>query len=108
MSGTSARRVPEEARDARVAVLDVEDGIVRGLAHRHRQVELERTIVPAREKREARRVAPDLLEQLLHQDELAAPLGHADGLAVAQQRHELHDEHVEALGRVARARASPP
>src|SRR5258705_62297 len=47
---------------------------------------------------EAGRVAADLLQQLLHQHELATALGHPHRLAVAQQGHELDDEHVEALG----------
>ena len=56
--------------------------------------------MPPGEEREARRVPPDLLHQLLHQHELAPPLGHAHRLAVAQQGHELDDEHVEGLRRV--------
>src|SRR5256712_6349631 len=41
----------------------------------------------------------DLVQQFLHQHELAAALGHADGLPVAQQRHELDrsEEHTSEL-----------
>ena len=57
--------------------------------------------MPASQKREARGVAADLLEQLLHQHELAHSLRHAHGLAVAQQGDELDDQDLERLGRVA-------
>src|SRR2546429_30823 len=56
-------------------------------------------ILSPREEGEARGVAADLLEQLLHQHELAATLGHAHGLAVTQEGHELNDQHLERVGR---------
>ena len=95
------RRLPEDRANPRVRVLHVVDGVVARLPRRHGQIELERAVVPARQEREAGGVAADLLEQLLHQHELAAPLGHAHGLAVAQQGHQLHDQDLECLGRMA-------
>ena len=89
-----------DGRDARVRVLDVVDGILRRLARGHRQVELQGAVVSPREEGEARGVAADLLEQLLHQHELAATLGHAHGLAVTLEGHELNDQHLERVGRV--------
>ena len=86
--------------DARVRVLDVVDGVLCRLAGGQRQVERERAVVPAREEGEAHGVASDLLEQLLHQHELAPALGHAHGLPVTQERHELDDQHLERVGRV--------
>ena len=85
-----------QARHPRMAVLHVEDRIVGRLARGHREVELERAVVAPGEEREARGVAPDLLQELLHQHEFPPALGHAHGLAVAQERHELHDQDVEA------------
>ena len=95
------RRLAVDRADARVGVLHVVDGIVARLARGHREIELERAVVAPREKREARGVAPHFLQQLLHQDELAAALGHAHRLAVTQQRHELDDQRLERIERVA-------
>ena len=62
-----------------------------------------------RQEREPGGVAPHLLHQLLHQDELAAPLGHAHGLAFAQERDQLHDDHVEGFrGMSERFHGRPP
>ena len=80
----------EEAGHARVRVLDIEDGIVRRLSRGHREVEVELAVVAAGEEGEARGVPSHLLEQLLHEHELTAALGHAHGLSVAQQGHQLH------------------
>ena len=93
----------EQAGDARMGVLDVEDRVVGRLPGRHGEVEIERAVVPAGEEGEARGILPDLLDQLLHQHELAATLGHAHRLAVAEQGHELDDQRVEALGGCPRA-----
>ena len=82
-------------------VLDVVHGVVARLPRRDRQVEVERAVVAPHQEREARGVAADLLEQFVHQHELAPPLRHAHGLTVAQQSHELDDEHLVRLGRVA-------
>ena len=84
-----------------MSVLHVIDGVVAGLARRHRQVELERAVVTSREEREARGVAPDLFQQLFHQHELAAALGHPHRLPLAEQRDELNDERLERLRGVA-------
>ena len=84
-----------------MGVLDVEDRIVGRLPGGHGEIEVERAVVAAREEGEARGVPPHLLEQLFHQDEFAAALGHAHWLAVAQEGDELDDEDVEALRRMA-------
>ncbi len=83
-----------------MGVLDVEDRIVRRLPGGHGEIEVERAVLAAREEGEARGVPPHLLEQLFHQDEFAAALGHAHRLAVAQEGDELDDEDVEALRRM--------
>ena len=95
------RRLAEDRANARVRVLHVVDGVVVRLARRDREVELERAVVTAREEREPGGVAADLLEQFLHEHELAPSLGHPHGLPVAQQRDELDDQDLERLGRVA-------
>src|SRR5882762_11088975 len=73
---SSDLRLPRDRADTRVRVLHVVDGVVARLARGHREVEFERAVVAPGEEGEARGVAADLLQQLVHQHELAAPLGH--------------------------------
>ncbi len=94
------RRLAGDAPDARVRVLDVVHGIVGSLAGGDGEVEVERAVVAAREKGEARGVAAHFLQQLLHQDELAPALRHPDRLAIAQQGDELDEQDLQGLGLV--------
>src|SRR5262245_65815647 len=55
----------EQARHTGVYVLDVEDGVVGGLPRRHCEIEVERAVVASGEEGEARRIPPDLLQELL-------------------------------------------
>ncbi len=86
--------------DAGVRVLHVIDRVVARLAGGDGEVELQRAVVAPGEEREAGGVAANLLQQLLHQHELATALGHAHRLAVAQECHQLDQEHLERVGRV--------
>ena len=67
--------------------------------------------MPAREEVPARRVDADLVDELVEEDDVAAPLRHLRGLAAAGQVHELVDEHLERVPRVTehlRERLEPP
>ena len=59
---------------------------------------LDRGVVRARQQKPARRIDPDLCNQLIERHELAGALGHLRALAAAQQMHELHDQQLELVG----------
>ena len=58
-------RGAQHARDPRVRVLHVEDGVVHRLASRELEIDLDRGVPGAREQQEPRRVGPDLVEEVI-------------------------------------------
>jgi hypothetical protein len=84
-----------------MGILDVVDGVVRGLALGQVQVEVHVLLAAAHHIEEARGVAADLLAQLAQGHEVAGAGGHLHLLAAAVEHRELHQQHVEPLGVVA-------
>ena len=81
-------------------VLDVVDGVLLAALGRQVDVDVDRLVVPAREEVPARGIDPDLVDELVEEDDVAAALGHARRLAAACEVDELVDEHLDRLARV--------
>ena len=79
--GCSSPRVAEDPGDARVRVLDVVDGVLLRPLGREVDVELDRLVVAARDEVPARCVDADRVEELVEEDDVAAPLRHLLRLA---------------------------
>ena len=82
-------------------VLDVEDGVLRGLLGREVDVDVDRLVVAARDEVPAGRVDADLVDEVVQEHDVAAALGHLRRLASLRQVDELVDQHLERLTRVA-------
>src|SRR6266545_4807764 len=92
-------RVPQDAGDPCVAVLDVVHGVVHAPPLHVLDVEVHRRVVRVHEQREPRGVGAHLVDELVQPDEGARPLAHFHRLATPQERHELVDDHLDG-GRI--------
>ena len=90
-------QLPENARNARVRILDVVHRVVIRLRFRDIEIEVEVLVVGAHHVIEARGVITDFLAQLAQRVELAAAGPHLYALAAAIQRHELDELHLEVI-----------
>src|SRR4029078_8240141 len=89
-------RLRQHRVDARVRVLYVVDGILGRLPPGQLEVEVDRRVVRAREHEPAGRVDPDLADQLVEGDEVAAPLGHRRARAALYHVDEPHEWDLQA------------
>ena len=87
-----------------MAVLDVVHRVVVGLRRPQRQVDVQRGVDRRTDQGVAGGVDADGLHQVVEGDDGAGALGHAHGLAVAQQVDHLADEHLDGVGVVAQRR----
>ena len=94
-------RVAEDPGDAGMGVLDVEDGVLRRLLRREVDVDLDRLVVPPRDEIPASRIDADLVDEVVEKDDVAAPFRHLRRLAALRQVHELVDQHLQRVARVA-------
>ena len=93
--------VAQDPGDARVRVLDVVDGVLLRALRGEVDVDLDRLVGPAVDEVPARRVDADLVDEVVEEDDVAAPLRHLRLLAALRQMHELVEEHLDALRVVA-------
>src|SRR5437899_855040 len=91
----------EDAAQAGVRHLDVEDGVLLGLALGEVHIEHEVRVSPAHQEEVAHRVAPHLVDQLAHGHVTAGALGDLHLRAALHYRHHL----VQHVLRVARRAA---
>ena len=82
-------------------VLDVEDGVLRGLLRCQVDVDLDRLVRAAGDEVPACGVDPDLVEELVEEDDVAAPLRHLGRFTASGQVDELVEQHLDPLGVVA-------
>ena len=94
-------RVAHDPGDARVRVLDVVDGVLLRLLGGEVDVDLDRLVGAAVDEVPARRVDADLVDEVVEEDDVAAPLRHLRLLAAAGQVDELVEQHLDARGVVA-------
>ena len=85
----------QDRTDAGVSVLHVVDRVGVVLALHGLDVEVDHLVGALGDEREARGVGTHLVEQLAQRHHRALALAHLDGLAVAQQVHELAEQHLE-------------
>ena len=88
----------QDARDPRVRVLDVVDGILLALLAGEREVQVERRVVASLQHVEARGVDADVFDQVVERDDLALPLRHLGALPPLDEVDELHDQDLERIG----------
>ena len=93
-----ARGLAQKRADAGVRVLDVVDRVARVLLLGDLDVEVDRLVGGARQHQKPGRVHADLVDELGERHHLARALGHAHGLAVAEQVDELAEHHLERAG----------
>src|SRR6266540_858003 len=96
-----AGRVPEDARNARVRVLDVVDGILLRALRGEVDVDVDRLVGPARDQVPARGVDADRVDQLAEEDDVPAPLRSLLRLTSFDDVDELVDRHLDAIAAVA-------
>ena len=99
--GQHAVPLPQHRAQAGVGVLDVIHRVLVALALGEVEVEIQVLVGLAQHVEEAAGVVADLVAQLAQGDELAGAGGHRRLLAVAVEHRELHQRHVELLGRQA-------
>src|SRR3954465_2310361 len=90
--------VPEDARNARVRVLHVVDGILVGPLPGEVDVDLHRLLVPAGEEVPPGGVDADLVQEVVEKDDVAAPLRHFPRFAGLGELDELVDQHFDGGG----------
>ncbi len=78
-----------------MGILHVVDRVLIALSPGQIEVKIQVRVVPALQEEEPHRVHGRLVEQLLERHEVRAPLSHAHRLTVAQERHELVDQHPD-------------
>ena len=93
--------VAEDARDARVRVLDVVDGVLLRPLLGEVDVQLDRLVVAAGDEVPARRVHADRVQEVVEERDVAAPLGHLLRLAAFGEMDELVDEDLERVALLA-------
>ena len=91
-------RLAQDGADAGMRVLHVVHRVRRVLLLRHLDVEVDGLVRGLRQHEVAGRVHAHLVDELLERDHLAGALGHADGLAVAEQVHQLAEHDLERAG----------
>ena len=92
------RGLAQDRADARVRVLHVVHRVRRVLLLRHLDVEVDGLVGGLRQHEVAGRVHAHLVDELLERDHLARALGHAHGLAVAKQVHQLAEHDLKRAG----------
>ena len=85
-------------------VLDVVDGVLARLLGREVDVDLDRLVVAPVDQEPAREVDADLVDEVVEEHDVAAPLGHLRLLAAAHQVHELVEQDLDSVGVVAHHR----
>ena len=88
-------------------VLDVVDRVLLRALGGEVDVDLDRLVGAAVDEVPARGVDADLVDELVEEDDVAAPLRHLRLLAASRQVDELVEEHLDALRVVAEHRAPP-
>ena len=97
-----------DAGDAGMGVLDVVHGVVVRARLRQFQIEIQMLVVAAHDVEQPRGVVAHFAAQIAQGDEFPGARRHLRLLAAAKQRHELHQPHLEAVGRTAeRSQAGP-
>src|SRR6266550_3005907 len=87
----------QDARDARVRVLHVVDGVLVRLLHRELEIEVELPVRARLKEEVARRVLADGLDDLFEQEELSGPSPHPLEHALMQETHVLVEDDLEFL-----------
>src|SRR5881409_2175870 len=87
----------QDARDARVRVLHVVDGVLVRLLHRELEIEIELSVGARLKKEIARRVLADGFDDLLKQEELIGTPLHPLENTLMQEAHVLVEDHLEFL-----------
>src|SRR5215211_5101026 len=98
----------EDARDPRVRVLDVADGVLVRLLPGQVDVDLHGLLVARPHEVPPGGVDTDLVDELVEEDDVAASLRHLPGLSRLRQVHELVDQHVDGLRVVAECAREGP
>ena len=96
----SRRRVAQDAGNAGVCVLHVEDGVLGRLLGCEIDVDLDRLVVAARDEMPAGCIDADLVDELIQKDDVAAPLRHLRRLAALGQVDELVEQHLQRVARM--------
>ena len=104
LAGACAFGVSQNAGDPRVRVLDVVDGVLLRPLRGEIDVDVDRLVVTARDEVPARRVDPDLVDELVQEHDVTAALGDLLRLAAFDDVDQLVDQHFDALGVVAEHR----
>ena len=94
------RQTVDQGADAGVGILDIIHGVLAVLPDGQVQVEIDGAGGGAGVEEVPGGVHADLIEQVVQGNGLAGALGHADGLTVLEQVHQLHEHHDEAVGAV--------
>src|SRR6266550_4272188 len=92
----------QDARDARVRVLHVVDGVLVRLLHRELEIEVELPVGARLQEEVPRRVLADCLDDLLEQQELSSTPSHPLEHALVQEADILVEDHLELLEQVER------
>ena len=102
------RRLAQDRAEPRVAVLDVEDGVVHRVLLGELDVELDVRVGGSRQEEEPQRVGPrslapgplvDLVHHLVDRDEVAGALAALDRDATLRDEHELVEDRLEPIER---------
>src|SRR4051812_9704448 len=88
-------RCAEDARDPRVRVLHVIDGVVVRLLHGQLEIEIERRVRAALQQEEPRDIRTDRVEHVLEEQELSGAPAHALEHTLLQETHVLVEQHLE-------------
>src|SRR3990172_9989591 len=81
-------------------VLDVVNGVLLGALLREVDIELDRLVMSPRDEEPASGVHSDRVEEVVEEDDVAAPLGHLLRPTLLAEVHELIDENFERAARV--------
>src|SRR5207249_1143671 len=98
----------QDARDARVRVLHVVDGVLVRLLHRELEIEVELPVGARLQEEVPRRVLTDRFDDLLEQQELSSPPSHPLEHALVQEAHVLVEDHLELLEQAERLHRRAP
>ena len=85
----------QNAADSGVGVLNVKDRVVLALLDHFREVEVDRSVVPAHQHDEADGVRADFVHDFPEGHEVSGSLRHFDRLALAHEADELTQAHLE-------------
>src|SRR2546426_2922047 len=83
-------------------VLDIIDGILRGLLLGQLQIEIELAVGPPGQEDELRGIRADIFDDLPQGDELARSLRHRHALTTAHQIDDLYQDYYQTVLRVAK------